>query len=52
MFLNAGRCSIEQMELHFKAIFRRFAGGKSREINVEMQLKMPKMRFRYFRNTL
>ena len=37
---------------HFKAIFRRFAGGKSREINAEMQFEVPKMHARDFGNTL
>ena len=34
---NSERCSFEWICLHFKAIFRRLAGGKSREINAEMQ---------------
>ena len=51
MFLNPGRCSFERIKLQFKAIFRRLAGGKSREINAEMRLEAPKMRFRDFRNT-
>ena len=38
--------------MQFKAIFRRLAGGKSREINAEMQPEAPKMRFRDFGNTL
>ena len=29
-----------------------YPGGKSREINAEMQAKTPQMRFRHFRNTL
>ena len=33
-------------------MLRRLSGAKSREINAEMQLKTPKMRFRHFRNTL
>jgi hypothetical protein len=37
VFLNSERCSFEWIRLHFKAIFRWFAGGKSREINAEMQ---------------
>ncbi len=52
VFQNAGRCSFEWICLHFKAIFRRLAGGKSREINAEMQAKTPKMHFMHFRNTL
>jgi len=38
-------CSFEWIGLHFKAIFRRFAGGKSRGSNAEVQLKPPKWRF-------
>ena len=45
-------CSFECIGLQFKAIFRRFAGGKSREINAEMQFEVPKMHVRDFRNTL
>ena len=45
-------CSFERIGLQFKAIFRRLAGGKSREINAEMQLKTPKMHLGEFRNTL
>ena len=45
-------CSFEWIGLHFKTIFRRLAGGKSREINAEMQAKALKMHFRHFRNTL
>ena len=53
-------CSFEWIGLHFpkglaarrKAIFRRLAGGKSREINTETQPETPKMRFRDFGNTL
>ena len=45
-------CSFEWIGLHFQAIFRRLAGGKSREINAEMQFKMPKMHLGEFRNTL
>jgi hypothetical protein len=45
-------CSFEWIGLHFKAIFRRLAGGKSREINTEMQFKTPKMHLPEFRNTL
>ena len=45
-------CSFEWICLHFKAIFRRLSGAKSREINAEMQAKTPKLRFRHFRNTL
>ena len=45
-------CSFECIGLHFKAIFRRFAGGKSRESNAEMQFEVPKMHVRDFRNTL
>jgi hypothetical protein len=44
-------CSFEWICLHFKAIFRRFTGGKSREINVKMQAKAPKMQRGGFRNT-
>jgi hypothetical protein len=49
---NAGRCNFEWIRLHFKAIFRRLSGAKSRRINAEMQAKTPKLRFRHFRNTL
>ena len=45
-------CSFEWIGLHFKAIFRGIAGGKSREINAEMLLGMPKMHVRDFGNTL
>jgi hypothetical protein len=45
-------CSFEWIGLHFKAIFRRLAGGKSREINAEMQFKTPKMHLPEFRNRL
>jgi hypothetical protein len=34
-------CSFEWIGLHIKAIFRRLAGGKSREINAYMQFKTP-----------
>jgi hypothetical protein len=42
-------CSFEWIGLHFpkglaarrKAVFRRLAGGKSRETNAEMQFKTP-----------
>jgi hypothetical protein len=34
-------CSFEWIGLHFKAIFRRLSGAKSREINTEMQFKTP-----------
>jgi hypothetical protein len=34
-------CSFEWIGLHIKAIFRRLAGGKSREINADMQFKTP-----------
>jgi len=37
--------------LYFKALFRRFTGGKSRKSNAEMQAKTPKMRRDDFRNT-
>ena len=52
MFQNAGRSNIEWICLHFKAIFLRLSGAKSREINAEMQAKTLKLRFRHFRNTL
>ena len=45
-------CSFEWIGLHFKAIFRRLSGAKSREINTEMQFKTPKMHLPEFRNTL
>ena len=45
-------CSFECIGLQFKAIFRRFAGGKSREINAEMQFEVPKMHVRDFIDTL
>jgi hypothetical protein len=45
-------CSFEWIGLHFKAIFRRLSGAKSREINAEMQFKTPKMHLGEFRNTL
>jgi hypothetical protein len=41
VFPNAVRCNIEWICSHFKAIFRRLADGKSREINAEMQAKTP-----------
>ena len=44
-------CSFEWICLHFKAIFRRLAGGKSRETNAEMQAKTLKMRRGDYRNT-
>ncbi len=34
-------CSFEWIGLHFKAIFRRLAGGKPREINAVIQFKTP-----------
>ena len=45
-------CSFEQIGLHFKAIFRRLSGAKSREINAEMQFKTPITHLGEFRNTL
>ena len=45
-------CSFEWIGLHFKAIFRRLSGAKSREINTEMQFKTPKMHRSEFRNRL
>ena len=35
------KCNFEWICLHFKAIFRRLSGAKSREINAEMQAKTP-----------
>ena len=37
MFLKSGMCSFERIRLHFKAIFRRLTGCKSRKSNTEMQ---------------
>ncbi|MBQ3270724.1 MAG: hypothetical protein IJH09_12495, partial [Clostridia bacterium] len=45
-------CSFEWIGLHFKAVFRRLSGAKSRETNAEMQFKAPKMHLGEFRNTL
>ena len=45
-------CSFEWVGLHFKAVFRRLSGAKSRETNAEMQFKTPKMHLGDFRNTL
>ena len=45
-------CSFEWLGLHFKAVFRRLSGAKSREINTEMQFKTPKMHRSEFRNRL
>jgi hypothetical protein len=45
-------CSFEWICLQFKAIFRRLSRAKSREINAEMQAKIPKMHLGEFRNTL
>ena len=41
MFQNERMCSFEWIGLYFKAFFRRLAGGMSREINAEMQVKTP-----------
>ena len=51
VFLKSKCCSFERICLHFKALFRRFTGGKSRKSNAEMQAKTPKMRRGDFRNT-
>ena len=37
VFLKGNRCRIERIRLQFKALFRRFTGGKSRESNAEVQ---------------
>ena len=47
-------CSFEWIGLHFKAIFRRLSGAKSREINAEMQFKFHDLNlsvFDYFEYT-
>jgi hypothetical protein len=52
VFLICRKCSFGRIGLHFKAVFRRLSGAKSRETNAEMQFKAPKMHLGEFRNTL